>query len=75
VAIVTYFHEHHGERIARDMGIDRSAEPVIDLDGVRASFGLTDPVERFTYRELRERRELIRHRLEQRQRRGSRHAG
>ncbi len=72
VAIVMYFHENHGERIARDMGLEPAPAPAIDLDGVRASFGLTGPVERFTYRELRERRELIRHRLEQRQHRGRR---
>lgn len=72
VAIATYFHEHHGERIARDIGMEPAPAPLIDLDGVRASFGLTEPVERFTYRELQERRELIRHRFEQRQHRGRR---
>jgi ubiquinone biosynthesis protein len=66
VRIVMYFHEHHGEQIARDMGLDPDAAPVIDMDGIRASFGVVEPVESLTHRELRERRELIRKRLEQR---------
>ncbi len=65
VRIVMYFHEHHGERIARDMGLDPEAAPVINLDGIRASFGVVEPVERLTHRELRARRELIRSRLEE----------
>ena len=65
VTIVMYFHERHGERIAREMGMVPTEMPKIDLDGIRASFGVTEPVERLTYRELQERRELIRRRLEQ----------
>lgn len=65
VAIVMYFHERHGERIAREIGVIPSEIPEIDLEGIRASFGVTEPVERLTYRELQERRELIRRRLEQ----------
>jgi ubiquinone biosynthesis protein len=68
VAIVMHFHEHHGERIARDIGIAFSDIPDIDMDAIRASFGVTEPVERLTYRELQERREIIRRRLEHRQR-------
>jgi ubiquinone biosynthesis protein len=66
VRIVMYFHEHHGERIARDMGLDPQATPVIDLDGIRASFGVVEPLETFTHRELRARREVIRNRFEER---------
>jgi ubiquinone biosynthesis protein len=66
VAIVLYFHEHHGERIARDIGIEPAAAPLIDLDGIRASMGLAEPVDKITYRELQERRDLIRKRLEAR---------
>ena len=76
VRIVMYFHEHHGERIARDMGIDPAAAPVIDLDGIRACFGVAEPVSSLTHRELRERREVIRRRLEEHRERGrGRHAG
>ncbi len=64
VNIVVYFHEHHGERIARDIGLDPTAAPVVDLSGIRASLGVTDS-EGLTYRELQQRRELIRRRLEQ----------
>ncbi|HXW33955.1 MAG TPA: AarF/UbiB family protein [Acidimicrobiales bacterium] len=69
VTIVTYFHERHGDRIAREIGLEPSAEPVVDLDGIRASFGITEPVDRLTYRELQERREIIRRRFEHRERR------
>ena len=64
VAIVMHFHEHHGARIAAEMGMDPSTMPDIDLDGIRASFGVTEPVDQLTYRDLQERRELIRKRLE-----------
>jgi ubiquinone biosynthesis protein len=68
VAVVMYFHEHHGERIAREMGLAPGTVPAVDLDGIRASFGITEPVESLTYQELQERRELIRRRMEQRER-------
>jgi ubiquinone biosynthesis protein len=68
VRVVVYFHERHGERIAREMGIAPDAIPDVDVAGIRASFGVTEPVDALTYRELQERRELIRRRLEQHQR-------
>jgi len=69
VAVVMYFHVHHGERIAREMGLADGTVPAVDIDGIRASFGITEPVDHLTYRELQERRDVIRHRMEQRQRR------
>jgi ubiquinone biosynthesis protein len=71
VTIVGYFHQHHGDRIAREIGVERTEEPVVDLDGIRASFGIADPVDRLTYRDLQERRETIRRRLEHRDRRAA----
>jgi ubiquinone biosynthesis protein len=65
--IVAWFHEHHGERIAREIGLDPDAEPIVDLDAVRGALGVTDPVDRLTYRELAARRELIRRRFERRE--------
>jgi ubiquinone biosynthesis protein len=65
VSIVLHFHQRHGERIAREIGMAATEMPAVDLDAIRASFGVTDPVERLTYRELQRRRELIRRRLEQ----------
>ena len=68
--VATYFAEQHGARIAADTGIDPRGEK-IDLDGMRASMGLTPDVEGITHRELQERRELIRKRMED-HRRGQR---
>jgi ubiquinone biosynthesis protein len=66
--IATYFATHHGERIAADVGIDpRDVE--VDLAGMKASMGLTDDVERITYRDLQDRREIIRKRMRDRRRR------
>jgi ubiquinone biosynthesis protein len=63
--VVMYFHLHHGERIARDIGVPVSAEPVVDLEGIRASLGFTDSPGPITHRELQRRREVIRERFEQ----------
>jgi ubiquinone biosynthesis protein len=63
--LATYFAEHHGERIARDVGIDPRKQ-TIDLEGFRASMGLSPDVQGITHRELQERRELIRKRMEER---------
>ena len=65
LAVVTYFSEHHGDRIARDIGVDLLESP-IDLDGYRAAMGFTEETGSITFRDLQERRELIRRRLEQR---------
>jgi ubiquinone biosynthesis protein len=65
LAVVTYFTERHGERIARDIGVELLESPV-DLDGYRAAMGFTEENESITFRDLQERRELIRRRLEQR---------
>ncbi len=63
LAVVTYFTEHHGERIAREVGFEVTAD-TIDLDGYRAAMGFTDDTEAITFRDLQERRELIAKRLE-----------
>ncbi len=68
VRVVMYFHERHGERIALEIGVEPGAIPDIDVAGIRASFGVTEPVDALTYRELQERREIIRRRFEQRRR-------
>jgi ubiquinone biosynthesis protein len=67
--ILVYFQEHHGERIARDLGIAPSALPTVEMTSVRASLGLPEDLHRLTYSELQERRELIRKRLDQHRRR------
>jgi ubiquinone biosynthesis protein len=63
--ISLYFADTHGERIAADIGIDpRSYE--LDMTGVKASFGLDDTTESLTYRDLQQRREVIRSRFRDR---------
>lgn len=61
----------HGERIASEVGID-PREREIDLDGMKASMGLTGDVEGITHRELQERRQLIRKRMQEREKKGRR---
>src|SRR5579863_6328125 len=68
VRVVMYFHERHGERIAREMGVEPGSIPTVDVAGIRSAFGVTEPVDGLSYRELQERRELIRKRLEAHQR-------
>jgi ubiquinone biosynthesis protein len=65
LAVVTYFTEHHGDQIARDVGVDLVESP-IDLDGYRAAMGFAEETDPITFRDLQERRELIRRRLEHR---------
>ena len=69
--VATYFAEQHGARIAADVGIDPRAEK-IDLDGMRASMGLSPDVKGITHRELQERRQLIQKRMQDRKGKKSR---
>ncbi len=64
MTIATYFTEHHGAQIARDVGAEAITTP-IDLDGYRAALGFADDAGTITFRDLQERRELIRRRLQQ----------
>ena len=61
-----YFATTHGPRIAAELGLDPLSYEM-DLTGLKAGFGV-DPAETesFTYRELLERRELIKSRLRNR---------
>jgi ubiquinone biosynthesis protein len=56
------FAQKHGERLGRELGVDPSSVE-FDMDGVRASMGLDASVNRLTYRELQQRRELIQKRM------------
>ncbi len=71
--LATYFTSKHGARIAAEVGID-PRERAVDLDGVRGSLGLDAETEAITYRELRQRRETIRTRMEENARRNSKRA-
>ena len=63
--ISMYFVQTHGEKLFAEAGFDASAFEV-DLAGVKDSIGLDRSVDRFTYRDLQERRELIKTRFEKR---------
>ncbi len=56
------FAERHGERLANELGIDHTAV-AINMDGVKAGFGVDNDTEALTYRELQARRELIQKRM------------
>jgi ubiquinone biosynthesis protein len=62
--VATYFATRYGERIAQDVGID-PRQQMVDLEGFKASIGLSNEVESLTYRDLQERRETIRRRMEE----------
>ncbi len=56
------FAERHGERIGRELGFNPDSFEV-NLDSVKASLGVEASVNRLTYRELQQRRELINKRM------------
>ena len=56
------FATRHGEQLGRDLGFDID-ESAIDMDGVKAGFGLDPSVERLTHRESQARRALIQQRM------------
>jgi ubiquinone biosynthesis protein len=63
-AISMHFATTHGERLAGELGLDPNAYQ-LDLAGVRASLGYEEGTEgAVTYRDLQERREIIRSRLQ-----------
>ena len=68
MAIYMYFAQTHGERIMREVGIDAS-QAAPDLDAVKAAFLVDSDVETLTFRDLQERRDEVRRKL-QRQRDG-----
>jgi ubiquinone biosynthesis protein len=57
----------HGARLAADLGIDVS-EATFDAAAVKAAMGIAPEVERLTYKDVQERREIIRSRLEEKRR-------
>ena len=65
--LAEYFTSKHGEKIAADVGIDPRLVTV-DLASIRGSLGLEASVEQITYKELHQRRELIRKRMQNKER-------
>ena len=66
-SISMHFAQRHGERLGRELGIDHNAIQ-IDLDGVKAGFGVDPGTEQLTYRDLQKRREVINKRMRDRRR-------
>jgi ubiquinone biosynthesis protein len=61
-SISMLFAEKHGERLGRELGIDHNAVE-INLDSVKAGFGVDASTNSMTYRDLQKRRELIQKRM------------
>jgi ubiquinone biosynthesis protein len=64
MGVVMHFHVNHGDRIARDIGVPVTAEPLVDLDAIRTTLGFSDTEDPVTHRQLQRRREVIRERIE-----------
>ncbi len=61
-SISMLFAQRHGERLGRELGIDHTAVE-INLDSVKAGFGVDTSTNSMTYRDLQKRRELIQKRM------------
>jgi ubiquinone biosynthesis protein len=61
-SISLMFAQRHGERLGRELGVDHTAIE-LNMDGVKAGFGVDLATEQLTYRELQARRELISKRM------------
>ncbi len=59
------FTERHGERLGKELGIDPNSVQ-IDMDGVKAGFGVDANTEQLTYRDLQARRRTIQKRMRDR---------
>lgn len=62
VHIHLYFTQTHGERLARELGVD-PADAVIDVDAIKAGFLVPPEVETLTFADLQARRRLILERM------------
>jgi ubiquinone biosynthesis protein len=65
------FAEKHGERIMRQLGLQRQDDWKPDLSSMKAGFGVDDSTERLTHRQLQARRAQVREKFDGR-RKGSR---
>jgi ubiquinone biosynthesis protein len=57
----------HGARLAAELGIDPSMAAEFDIDAIKAAMGVPG-VETLTYRDVQERRDILRQRLEEKRR-------
>jgi len=58
----------HGARLAAELGLDPQAAQAFDMDAVRAAMGVPG-VEKLTYREVQERRDILRQRFDEKRKR------
>jgi ubiquinone biosynthesis protein len=56
------FAERHGEKLGRELGLDHSTFE-LNMDGVKAGFGVDPSTQQLTYRELQARRAVIQKRM------------
>ncbi len=61
--IAAYFTDKHADKIKEDVGFDPREVP-IDLEGIKGAMGLKNDVESITYKDLQNRREILKKRLE-----------
>ena len=61
--VFTYFQEHHGERLAAELGLDPNEHLEINMDSVRGSMGIDEQIDTLTYAEVKARRDLISQRM------------
>ncbi len=67
--IYAYFQQHYGEQIARQLGLDPNERIDFDLDAVKSGFRLGPEYgDTLTYAQVKERREIIRKRMQEHQR-------
>ncbi len=62
VHIHQYFLTHHGERLARELGVDPT-DARVDVDAIKAGFMVPADVERLTFADLQARRRTILRRM------------
>lgn len=62
--LVNYFTSKHGALLSEELGMNVTEAPVT-LEGVKGTLGLDESVTEITYKELQERRELIRRRMQE----------
>src|SRR5262249_34530159 len=60
--------QRHGARLAAELGIDPSLASEFDMNAMKAALGVPG-VEKLTYRDVQQRREIVRQRLEEKRRR------
>ena len=60
--------QRHGARLAAELGLDPSVADTFDMEAIKAAMGVPG-VDTLTYREVQERREIIRQRLEEKRKR------